>query len=145
MANHLLRNFSFTVKSSDFSEPMNFTNLPVDYINKIQRSATVCRYLFTAKSLSRCFGCPSQPSSGVHKTVTAASGTGHSIWATAFLQRGLIRPQLEYKILSCKTNKWILVKHILLHVANYQHFSFLFAAIIRESQKMLIKYTLKHN
>jgi len=25
-----------------------------------------------------CFGCPSHPSSGVHKTVTAASGTGHS-------------------------------------------------------------------
>ena len=27
------------------------------------------------------FGCPSHPSSGVHKTVTAASGTGHSIEA----------------------------------------------------------------
>jgi len=25
---------------------------------------------------SICFGCPSLPSSGVHKTVTAASGTG---------------------------------------------------------------------
>ena len=24
-----------------------------------------------------CFGCPSHPSSEVHKTVTAASGTGH--------------------------------------------------------------------
>ena len=49
------------------------------YINKIQRYATVCRYLFTAKSVSTCFGCPSRPSSGEHKTVTAASGTGHSI------------------------------------------------------------------
>ena len=28
---------------------------------------------------SKCFGCPSHPSSGVHKTVIAASGTGHSI------------------------------------------------------------------
>jgi len=36
-----------------------------------------------------CFGCPSHPSSGVHKTVTAASGTGHSNSATTFLQRGL--------------------------------------------------------
>jgi hypothetical protein len=35
------------------------------------------------------FWCPSHPSSGVHKSVTAASGTGHSIWATTFLQRGL--------------------------------------------------------
>ena len=34
-----------------------------------------------------CFGCPSHPSS-VHKTVIAASGTGHSIWATTFLRRG---------------------------------------------------------
>jgi len=36
-----------------------------------------------------CFGCPSHPPTGVHKTITAASGTGHSVWATAFLQRGL--------------------------------------------------------
>jgi hypothetical protein len=34
------------------------------------------------------FGCPSHPSSGVHKTVTTASGT-----ATTFLQHGLIRPR----------------------------------------------------
>jgi len=37
---------------------------------------------FTAKLLyiqnySTCFGCLSHPSSGVHQTVTAASGTGH--------------------------------------------------------------------
>jgi len=28
---------------------------------------------------STCFGCPSHTSSGVHETVTAVSGTGHSI------------------------------------------------------------------
>ena len=39
------------------------------------------------------FGCPSHPSSGVHKAVTAASGTGHSVRATTFRQRGLIRPR----------------------------------------------------
>ena len=39
------------------------------------------------------FGCPSHPSSGVHKTVATACGTGHSISATTFLQRGLIRPR----------------------------------------------------
>ena len=38
---------------------------------------------------STCFGCTSHPSSGVHKTVTSASGTGHSIWETTFLQCGL--------------------------------------------------------
>jgi len=41
---------------------------------------------------STCFGGPSRPSSGVQKTVTAASGTGHSNGATTFLQHGLIRP-----------------------------------------------------
>ena len=63
-----------------------------DYINKIQQDAEVCRNLFIAKSLSTCFGCPSHPSSGEHKTVSAASGTGHCIRATAFLQHGL-RPR----------------------------------------------------
>ena len=42
---------------------------------------------------STCFGRPSHPSSGVQKTVTAASGTGHSNGAMTFLQCGLIRPQ----------------------------------------------------
>ena len=46
------------------------------YINKIQQDATVCRYLFTAKLLYM-FRVSSHPSSGVHQTVTAASGTGH--------------------------------------------------------------------
>ena len=45
------------------------------------------------KSLSTCFGCPSYPSSEEHKRVTAASGTGHSAWATTFLRRDLIRPR----------------------------------------------------
>jgi hypothetical protein len=33
------------------------------------------------------------PSSGVLKTVTTASGTGHNIGTAASLQRGLIRPR----------------------------------------------------
>jgi len=33
------------------------------------------------------------PSSGVLKTVTAASGTGHNTGAATSLQRGLIRPR----------------------------------------------------
>ena len=44
--------------------------------------------IYLLQIYSTCFACPSHPSSGVHKTVTAASGTGHSIWATTFLQRG---------------------------------------------------------
>ena len=44
--------------------------------------------IYLLQNYSTCFGCPLHPSSGVHKTVTAASGTGHSICATTLLQRG---------------------------------------------------------
>ena len=59
---------------------------------KIQPDATVCRYLFTAKSLYM-FRVSQHPSSGVLKTVTAASGTGHNNGTATSLQRGLIRPR----------------------------------------------------
>jgi len=36
---------------------------------------------------STCFGRPSRPSSGVHKTVVAASGTDHTVWGASFLKR----------------------------------------------------------
>jgi len=58
---------------------------------KIQPDATECRYLFTAKSLYM-FRLSQHPSSGVLKTVTAASGTGHNIGTATSLQRGLNRP-----------------------------------------------------
>jgi hypothetical protein len=55
---------------------------------KIQPYATVCRYLFTAKSLYM-FRVSQHPSSGVLKTVT---GTGHNTRTATSLQRGLIGP-----------------------------------------------------
>ena len=33
--------------------------------------------IYLLQIYSTCFGCPSHPSSGAHKNVTAASGTGH--------------------------------------------------------------------
>ena len=59
---------------------------------KIQPDATVCRYLFTAKSLYM-FRVSQHPSSGVIKTVTAASGTGHNTGTATCLHHGLIRPR----------------------------------------------------
>jgi len=56
---------------------------------KIQPDATVSRYLFTAKSLY-VFRVSRHPSSGVLKTVTATSGTGHNTGTAPSLQRGLI-------------------------------------------------------
>ena len=43
--------------------------------NKMQQYAGI----YLLRNLSTCFGCPSHPSSEVQKTVTAASGIGHSI------------------------------------------------------------------
>ena len=45
-------------------------------INKIQQDVTNAG-IYLLKNYSTCFGCLSRPSSGVHQTVTAASGTGH--------------------------------------------------------------------
>jgi hypothetical protein len=65
-------------KLPSISEELTITN-KVDHIliksNKMQQYAGI----YLLHNLSACFGCPSHPSSGVHKTVTAASGTGHSI------------------------------------------------------------------
>jgi len=62
---------------------------PLSMLIKIQPDATVFRYLFTSKSLYM-FRVSQHPSSGVLKTVTAASGTGHNTGTASSLQRGLI-------------------------------------------------------
>jgi len=59
---------------------------------KIQPDATVCRYLFTAKSVYM-FRVSQHPSLGILKTVTAASGTGHNTGTATSLQRGPIGPR----------------------------------------------------
>ena len=56
-------------------------------VNKNPTDATVCRYLFTAELLYM-FRVSQHPSSGVIKTVTAASGTGHNTGTATSLQRG---------------------------------------------------------
>jgi len=58
-------------------------------VNKNPTDATVCRYVFTAKLLYM-FRVSQHPSSGVLKTVTATSGTGHTTCTATPLQRGLI-------------------------------------------------------
>ena len=56
-------------------------------VNKNPTDAKVCRYLFTAKLLYM-FRVSQHPSSGVLKTVPAASGTGHTAGTATPLQRG---------------------------------------------------------
>jgi len=47
--------------------------------------------IYLLQSYSTCFGCLPHPSSGVLKTVTAASGMGHNIGTATSLQRGQVR------------------------------------------------------
>ena len=78
--------------SQQFTYPLFLTHGSVhrnSVLIKIQPDATVCRYLFTAKSLYM-FRVSQHPSSGVLKTVTATSGTGHITGTATTLQRGLI-------------------------------------------------------
>ena len=55
--------------------------VPVHRNSILRRSNKMQQYagIYLLQNHSTCFGCPSHPLSGVHKTVTAASGTGHSI------------------------------------------------------------------
>jgi len=66
---------------------------PNSTLIKIQPDATVCIYLFTAESLYM-FRVSQNPPSGVLKTVTATSGTGHNTGTATSLQRGPIGPRL---------------------------------------------------
>ena len=50
--------------------------------------------IYLLLNYSTCFGRPSRPSSGVHKTVVAASGADHTTWGASFFKRDQISPYL---------------------------------------------------
>ena len=54
----------------------------------MQRDATQSSLFIILRVHSICFGCQTHPSSGVHKTVTTVSGTGHIFCASTSLHRG---------------------------------------------------------
>ena len=54
----------------------------------VQRDATQSSLFIILQVHSTCFECQPHPSSGVHKTVTTASGTGYIFCAANSLQRG---------------------------------------------------------
>jgi len=51
--------------------------------SRLKKSKEMQQYadIYLLINHSTCFGCPSHPSSGLNKIVTAASGTDHTIWA----------------------------------------------------------------
>ena len=54
----------------------------------VQQDATQSSLFIILQVHSTCFGCQPYPSSGVHKTVTTASSTGHIFCAATSLQHG---------------------------------------------------------
>ena len=54
----------------------------------VQLDATKSNLFIILQVHATCFGYQPHPSSGVHKTVTTASGTGHIFCAATSLQRG---------------------------------------------------------
>ena len=54
------------------------------YINNCPKRCNTKQSIY----YSACFGCQTHPSSGIHKTVTTASGTSHIFCASTSLQRG---------------------------------------------------------
>ena len=51
--------------------------------------------IYLLLNYSTCFGRPSRPSSGVHKTVVAASSTDHTIWGASVLAPQIVCSVLE--------------------------------------------------
>jgi len=68
--------------------------------NKMQQYADI--YLLL--NYSTCLGRPSRPSSEVHKTVAAASGTDHTIRGAKFHKRDQISPYLVTFEEACSTD-----------------------------------------
>ena len=54
----------------------------------VQRNATQSSLFIILQVRCTCFGCQPHSSSGVHKTVTTASGSGHIFCASTSFRRG---------------------------------------------------------
>jgi len=75
-------NISLVVEN--FKIKNNYVNVSVhrwSTLITVQRDATHSSLFIILQVHSTCFGCQPHPSSGVHKTVTTATGTGHNFCA----------------------------------------------------------------
>ena len=54
--------------------------------SRLKKSTEMQQYadIYLLLNYRTCFGCPSRPSSGLHKTVVAVSGTDNTIWGASF-------------------------------------------------------------
>ena len=90
---HLLSNAIKTAFQVENSESLNLIKTHYFTLHILIKSNELQQYagVYLLQNYSTCFGCLSHASSGVHQSVTAVSGTGHSVRATTFRQRGLIK------------------------------------------------------
>ena len=67
------------VRQYDGSSRLHFPLHVISFPNILIRSNEMQQYagVYLLQNYSTCFGCLSHPSSGVHQTVTASSGTDH--------------------------------------------------------------------
>ena len=93
--------FVISEKEHTRNNSILFSFIPLSY-NKFKRSITAkhssfrlkksnemqqCADIYLLLNYATCFGRPSRPSSGVHKTAVVASGTYHNIWGVGFFKR----------------------------------------------------------
>ena len=76
-----LRSFVWSRDSSYFMDKF-YIYSSVHHNSRLKKSNKMQLYadIYLLLNYCTCFGRPSRPSSGVHKTVVAASGTDHTIW-----------------------------------------------------------------
>ena len=95
----------FVSAALNWLHPLNlrFPNLLVSRIfssgsvhrnSRLKKSNKMPQYadIYLLLNYSTCFGRPSHPSSGVHKTVVAAFGTDHTVWGASFFKSGWGNP-----------------------------------------------------
>jgi len=85
---------------------MNIMDGRLKKSNEMQQYADI--YLLLNYSI--CFGRPSRPSSGVRKTVVAASGTDHTICGASFLKHDQIRTYLVTFEEACSSDSMICIR-----------------------------------
>jgi len=79
---------------SSIQTKLKGNNTTVNILITVQRDATQSSLFIILQVHSTCFGCQTHPSSGVHKTVTTASGTGRIFCAATSLQPGQAWPRI---------------------------------------------------
>jgi hypothetical protein len=70
-----------------------YCSITLHRISRLKKSNEIQQYadIYLLLNYSTCFGCLSRPSSGLHKTVVAASGTDRTIWGASFRKRDQIK------------------------------------------------------